>query len=273
MFVSACSTEGGQAKKDFFWPFCTFWTRVAMTAPRRPKRTNKPGSRAVWVLQNQPSCGFCAPIWASSAPARIRCMVPICARFKARKVPLGGEATRVRSGVPQPPCGRKRGFRSRTEAGREGVRQQQQQQQQKRCGELAAKTAILGGFSRPAGASAWVAAEGHSGSTKRSLRARPTWKKRGNGPVASACDAKTHRNFSLRRRPRENKRFAADPRTRNLRQCGPRTTRLFARAVTCAPKHQKPTKNIARAQRDSNPQPPLCANMNVIICLVRDSNP
>ena len=203
-------------------------------------------------FRTNPAAGF-ARRFGRLARQHVRCMVPICARFKARKVPLGGEATRVRSGVPQPPCGRKRGFRSRTEAGREGVRQQQQQQQQKRCGELAAKTAILGGFSRPAGASAWVAAEGHSGSTKRSLRARPTWKKRGNGPVASACDAKTHRNFSLRRRPRENKRFAADPRTRNLRQCGPRTTRLFARAVTCAPKHQKPTKNIARAQRDSNP--------------------
>ena len=33
----------------------------------------------------------------------------------------------------------------------------------------------------------------------------------------------------------------------------PRTTRLFARAATCAPKHQKPTKKNARAQRDSNP--------------------
>ena len=35
----------------------------------------------------------------------------------------------------------------------------------------------------------------------------------------------------------------------------PRTTRLFARAATCAPNHQKPTKKIARAQRDSEKCP------------------
>ena len=51
------TTEGGQAKIIIFGPFCTFWTRVAITAPRRPKRT-KPGSKAVWVLGNQPVAGF-----------------------------------------------------------------------------------------------------------------------------------------------------------------------------------------------------------------------
>ena len=35
------------------------------------------------------------------------------------------------------------------------------------------------------------AADEHSGSVKRSLRAGLAWKKRGNGSVASACDAKT----------------------------------------------------------------------------------
>ena len=60
-----------------------------------------------------------------------------------------------------------------------------------RCGELAAKTAILGGFRRVG--EIWVAAEEHSGSVKRSLSAGFAWKKRGNGSVAvaGASDAKT----------------------------------------------------------------------------------
>ena len=51
-------------------------------------------------------------------------------------------------------------------------------------------TTVLGGFIRRVG-EIWVAAEEHSGSVKRSLRAGLAWKKRGNGSVASARDAKT----------------------------------------------------------------------------------
>ena len=58
-----------------------------------------------------------------------------------------------------------------------------------RCGEMVTKTAILGGFRRVG--EIWVAAEEHFGSVKRSLRAGLAWKKRGNGSVASARDAKT----------------------------------------------------------------------------------
>ena len=54
---------------------------------------------------------------------------------------------------------------------------------------MVTKTAILGGF-RPVG-EIWVAAEEHFGSVKWSLRAGLAWKKRGNGSVASARDAKT----------------------------------------------------------------------------------
>ena len=45
-----------------------------------------------------------------------------------------------------------------------------------------------------------------------------------------------------------NKRPAANPQTRNIRQCNRRITRLFARAATCAQKHQKPPSKIARGQ-------------------------
>ena len=51
------------------------------------------------------------------------------------------------------------------------------------------KTAILDCFSRVG--EIWVAAQEHSGSVKRSSRAGLAWKKRGNGSVASARDAKT----------------------------------------------------------------------------------
>jgi hypothetical protein len=61
--------------------------------------------------------------------------------------------------------------------------------EQTRCGEMVTKTVILGGFRRVG--EIWVAAEEHLGSVKRSLRAGLEWKKRGNGSVANACDAKT----------------------------------------------------------------------------------
>ena len=54
---------------------------------------------------------------------------------------------------------------------------------------MVTKTAILGGFRRVG--EIWVAAQEHFGSVKRSLRAGLAWKKRGNGSVASARDAKT----------------------------------------------------------------------------------
>ena len=41
----------------FFLPFCTFLTRVAITAPKRPKRT-KPGPKAARVLRNQSVADF-----------------------------------------------------------------------------------------------------------------------------------------------------------------------------------------------------------------------
>jgi len=61
--------------------------------------------------------------------------------------------------------------------------------QKTRGGEIVTKTAILGGFRRVG--EIWVAAEEHFGSVKQSLRAGLAWKKRGNGSVASARDAKT----------------------------------------------------------------------------------
>ena len=54
---------------------------------------------------------------------------------------------------------------------------------------MVTKIAILSGFRRVG--EIWVAAQEHFGSVKRSLRAGLAWKKRGNGSVASARDAKT----------------------------------------------------------------------------------
>ena len=69
-------------------------------------------------------------------------MVPICARFKAKKVPLGGEAKFGTSHVSQPIFARKRCFGSRTIYLSEGFAKKS------RCGEMVTKTAILGGFRR-----------------------------------------------------------------------------------------------------------------------------
>ena len=82
------TTEGGQAKRDIFWPFCTFWTRVAITAPRRPKRT-KPGSKAVWVLGNQPIAGF-ARRFGCLARQHVRCGAHMCP-FQGQKRALGAK--------------------------------------------------------------------------------------------------------------------------------------------------------------------------------------
>ena len=98
-------------------------------------------------------------------------------------MPLGGEAIFGTSHVSQPIFARKRCFGSRTTDLSEGFREKT------RCGEMVTTTAILGGFGRVG--EIWVAAEDQIGSVKRSLRAGLAWKKRGNGSVASARDAKT----------------------------------------------------------------------------------
>ena len=138
-----------------------------------------------------------------------------------------------------------------------------------------------------------VAAEEHSGSVKRNLRSGLAWKKRGNGPVAGASDAKTYvsrfgdhsgalpvqrgRNpyFLPQRSPsainrkthieknRGGKAKRGQPLNSQLLAVQPRTTRLFARAASCAPKHQKPTKRNERAWRGSKPQPSMCVNISV----------
>ena len=83
------TTEGGQPKIIIFWPFCTFWTRVAITAPRRPKRT-KPGSKAVWVLGNQLVAGF-ARRFGGLARQHVRCGAHMCP-FQGQKSALGARS-------------------------------------------------------------------------------------------------------------------------------------------------------------------------------------
>ena len=83
------TTEGGQAKKSFLGPFCTFWTRVAITAPRRPKRTT-PVSKAVWVLGNQPVAGF-ARRFGRLARQHVRCGAHKCP-FQGQKSALGARS-------------------------------------------------------------------------------------------------------------------------------------------------------------------------------------
>ena len=77
-------TEGGQAKKIFFWLFCTFWTRVAITAPRRPKRT-KHGPKAARVLGNQPVAGF-ARRFGRLARQHVRCDGAHMCLFRDKKM-------------------------------------------------------------------------------------------------------------------------------------------------------------------------------------------
>ena len=84
------STEGGQAKKIVSPPpFFTFWTRVTITAPRRPKRTRH-GSNAVWVLGNQPTAGF-ARRFGRLARQHVRCGAHMCP-FQGQKSALGGRS-------------------------------------------------------------------------------------------------------------------------------------------------------------------------------------
>ena len=59
---------------------------MAITAPRRPKRT-KPGSKAVWVLGNQPVAGF-ARRFGRLARQHVRCGAHMCP-FQGQKSALG----------------------------------------------------------------------------------------------------------------------------------------------------------------------------------------
>ena len=86
---SSTLQRGDKRTVTFFWPFCTFWTRVAITAPRRPKRT-KPGSKAVWVLGNQPVAGF-ARRFGRLARQHVRCGAHMCL-FQGQKSALGARS-------------------------------------------------------------------------------------------------------------------------------------------------------------------------------------
>ena len=83
--------RGGQAKNIDFWPFCTFFTRtrVAITAPRRPKRT-KPMPKAARVLGNQPVAGF-ARRFGRLARQHVRCGAHMCL-FQGQKSSLGARS-------------------------------------------------------------------------------------------------------------------------------------------------------------------------------------
>ena len=167
---------------------------------------------------------------------------------------------------------------------------------------MVTKTAILGGFRRVG--EIWVAAQEHFGSVKRSLRAGFVGKKRVNGSVASARDAKTGisrfgdhsgalpvrrgRNpcFSPQQSPsiinrktrieknRKNKRPAANPQTRNFRHCG-RAQLAFLRALRLAPqstKSQQKKTHVHSGIRTRNrqyaylllPRPPPTPSMLVL---------
>ena len=82
--------RGGTTKNNhFLGHFCTFWTRVAISAPRRPKRT-KPGSKAVWVLGNQLVAGF-ARRFGGLARQHVRCGAHMCP-FQGQKSALGARS-------------------------------------------------------------------------------------------------------------------------------------------------------------------------------------
>ena len=89
LVLSSTLQRGGKRKGARFWPFCTFWTRVAITAPRRPKRT-EPGSKAVWVLENQPAAGF-ARRFGLLARQHVRWRAHMCP-FQGPKSALGARS-------------------------------------------------------------------------------------------------------------------------------------------------------------------------------------
>ena len=88
-WFSAPHYRGGTTKIDHFWGhFYTFWTRVAITAPRRPRRT-KLGFKAVWVLGNQPVAGVARRFGRlARAPACTR-WCPLVPVSRPKKFPWG----------------------------------------------------------------------------------------------------------------------------------------------------------------------------------------
>ena len=92
-WFSAPHHREGKAKIIIFGPFCTFWARLAITAPRRPKRTRH-GPTAAWVPGNQPAgglaCGF-----GLLACQHVRWRAHMCP-FQGPKSALGGRSnTRI----------------------------------------------------------------------------------------------------------------------------------------------------------------------------------
>ena len=87
---SSTPQRGGKRKVRMVWPFCTFfWTRVAITAPMRPKRI-KPGSKAAWVLGNQPFAGY-ARRFGRLARQHLRGVAHKCP-FQGQKGALGARS-------------------------------------------------------------------------------------------------------------------------------------------------------------------------------------
>ena len=84
------STEGGTGETNhFLGPFCTCWTHVAITAPRRPKRI-KHGPNATRVLgSNQPVAGF-ARRFGRLARQHVRCGAHMCL-VRDKKSALGAQ--------------------------------------------------------------------------------------------------------------------------------------------------------------------------------------
>ena len=107
------TTEGGQAKNIDFWPFCTFLTRVAITAPRRPERI-KPGPKAARVLGNQPAAGFTRR-FGRLARQHVRCGAHMRLFQGQNKCPWGAKLYLLPATFyARPAFGRKRRFRSTT---------------------------------------------------------------------------------------------------------------------------------------------------------------
>ena len=149
-----------EEKVRIFWPFYTFWTRVAITAPRRPKRA-KPGSKTAWVLGNQPGAGF-ARRFGRLTRQHVRCgahMFPPVSRPKkcAWGAKQHASAATFHSQYSRANEGSGLGLRA---GGRKSANNA-------RFSEMVTKTA--GGFRRVG--DIWVGAEGHFESAKPGLRA------------------------------------------------------------------------------------------------------
>ena len=94
--IAACFTIATDSRRNR-GIFFAFWTRVAITALRRPELPKR-GPKVAWFLGawEPTGCGFWALIWAHLARQHVRCGAHFCPFQGPKRALLGGRSdTRV----------------------------------------------------------------------------------------------------------------------------------------------------------------------------------